>query len=149
MAVTCQRPDDNPMFPHPRPLPRDSVGAVCQRGSRGRGGTRRQWRRRWCRRLRTAQVPPDKFEPPRTEPVGLVLSALGEAQGDAHHITPGPVGAVHRGRATRAPPCRGHETPVTPALSFPKTSISAGAWPFRTSAGSDRMGRRRTRRTPG
>jgi hypothetical protein len=29
------------------------------------------------------------------------------------------------------------------------TSISAGTWPFGLSAGSDRMGRRRTRRTPG
>jgi hypothetical protein len=28
------------------------------------------------------------------------------------------------------------------------TSISAGAWPFGLSVGSDRMGRRRTRRTP-
>jgi len=42
----CHRPNDNLMFPHPRPLPRDGVGCVGRSGSRGRGGTRCRSRNR-------------------------------------------------------------------------------------------------------
>ena len=35
----CHRRDDNLMFPHPRPLPRDGVGCVGRSGFRGSGGT--------------------------------------------------------------------------------------------------------------
>jgi hypothetical protein len=48
MAKTLEshRENNNSMFPHPRPLPRDEVACVGHSGSRGRGETRSQRRTR-------------------------------------------------------------------------------------------------------
>ena len=48
MAKTLEshRENNNSMFPHPRPLPRDEVACVGHSGSRGRGETRGQRRSR-------------------------------------------------------------------------------------------------------
>ena len=55
----------------------------------------------WRGALEPREAHDCEFEAPCTEPVGLVLSALGEAQGHVPPVSPGPVGAVHRGWARR------------------------------------------------
>jgi hypothetical protein len=124
-TLASHRRDNNSMFPHPRPLPRDDVVCVGRSGSRGRGETRGQRRRRLPAIVETTTRPPHAptgthsapirnspgdwlifppqpqalsenggarlvqttraarvmIEPPRSEPVGLVLSAQAEGLG--------------------------------------------------------------------
>ena len=80
------------VVPPPPPLPRDDGVRVWRSDSRGRGGTvaNADEPRAACRR---------EIEVPGSEPVGLVLTAQAEGLGWGPPLRPGPVGAVHRGRA--------------------------------------------------
>jgi hypothetical protein len=102
MAVTCQHNDGNLLFPHPRPSPATTVivfGTAARAGEGGRWVTAvpnavphavpnavpnadergRTWTN--AHEPRAACLP--EIEPPRSEPVGLVLTAQAEGLGYA------------------------------------------------------------------
>ena len=121
MAFLCQRHDGNLLFPHPRPSPATTVfvfGDVARAGEGGRCPDELGVRR--FRRL------PMRCDPRhRSAGAGSRIWTAYKLQ-FARYLSS--IEGYDRGASW--------------------TSIRAGTWPFGLSVGSDRMGRRRKRRTP-
>jgi hypothetical protein len=121
MAFLCQRHDGNLLFPHPRPSPATTVFVFGTAARAGEGG-------RWPDELGVRRV---RRLPMRCDP---------------RHRSAGAGSRILTAYKLRF--ARDLSSIEGDDVGASWTSISAGAWPFRSSVGSDRMGRRRTRRTP-
>ena len=140
-TLASHRRDNNSMFPHPRPLPRDDVVCVGRSGSRGRGETRGQRRRRLPAIVETTTRPPHAptgthsapirnspgdwliFPPPTPIPPEKIPTHLRprlrenvpvplRATSDAHRKPIGTISGVRNN-----PPCHGNLPPLRSPVS--------------------------------